>query len=359
MTHATHPDDLPSTLRSSTAYSEVPKTGAAQSYYDSTDLSPNPGYRYEEGMRYSKPSIPEPESTEATSTALLSQTDHDPEKHASTSSPSSSRAGNKPPSTPKEHKKNTRLAGKENLTLIRFILFVLIIPIALVPAVTIAVATWSIYNPNKTTSTQATTRPPNVPIYAFPQSINLLPDHLILATALIAFFLSAIAVWSPLWRSSSKFHRKRYVRSEIIELVGLAVTLASGAAALYFAFTQKPDQKVSLWAFACSRSNASSADNTTFSLYPEPDLFPNINYVNACRDYNVAVYMLCVVVALVAINLITYTVNPCLKRKWGKYQGDDGAGNAAMCDCCFNCASLGSDCLSVFQCCFCCCALLG
>ncbi|KAF3902488.1 hypothetical protein ABW21_db0203265 [Orbilia brochopaga] len=344
MTHATRSDDARH------SESTPPSAGLAQSYYQTGDLptsplptysdSSNTGYKTET-MSYSKPAD-ESKSTESPSTALLSQADKDPE------SPPQSRSCK---SKSRLTHKNSYVRGKQYLSILRIYISPATIVVALVSSITIAIAFYAIYSPAKTSYSDPTNRP-NSRVYAFPQTLDTLPETIMFAAGIFATIFNTALLFIPICRSERRFYHRRYSRSELLELFCHLVVIAAGAAGLYFAFTMKPDLDKSLWGFTCSRSAKSADSKDGKNPNKEPVLFPDIRYTNACNDLNIGVYALVVAVALSFMNFITYMVNLCMKRRQGEYIEDDDSVYLDALDCCCNCCSAVADCFLWFQCCF-------
>ncbi|EPS36362.1 hypothetical protein H072_10077 [Dactylellina haptotyla CBS 200.50] len=121
--------------------------------------------------------------------------------------------------------------------------------------------------------------PANIPpTYAFPQDINPLPINLIVGSSAFAFVFSITAILAPCWRSNKKFHKKRFAKSELIEILGNLIIVGAGAAAVYFSFDAKTDVNTGLWAYSCAVSKDTAK-------YQQTKLFPGVNYSNACGNY--------------------------------------------------------------------------
>lgn len=112
----------------------------------------------------------------------------------------------------------------------------------------------------------------------------------------------------------------------------------------------KTDMKNSLWGYTCEIAKESS---------PEPQrlVFTDINYKNACSNYNAAVYILIAFTGIAALMLGTFLINICLKKKKGEYRHDDSELCTGVCDCFGGFAGLIADCAIICECCFACCRL--
>ncbi|KAK6355131.1 hypothetical protein TWF696_004254 [Orbilia brochopaga] len=335
MTHTTQSDDA------------SPSTGLAQSYYQASDLptsplpaysdSSNTGYQTE-SMHYSKVTD-ESKSTESPSTGLLSQSEKDPESQQSRSHKCNDGLNHK----------NSHVRGKQWLLVLRLYLSPITTTLAVISCTTIAIAIFAIYRPSRTTFSEPTNNPDSR-IYAFPQTINTLPETIIFAAAFFATIFNIAVLFIPICRSPTRFYNRRYSRSELLELTGHLAFIAAGAAGIYLAFTTKPNPDKSLWEFTCSRARRADGTNPN----PEPSLFPEIRYTNACKDYDIAVYTLCAAVAFAVLNLVTYAVNACLKRRKGTYIERDDSACMDACETCGNCCSAVADCFIWLKCCFLC-----
>ncbi|KAF3921962.1 hypothetical protein ABW20_dc0103269 [Dactylellina cionopaga] len=334
--------------------------------------SPPRGNYRPESMHYSKPvqAAGAPTSlSEGASVALLSQSERDSEKAYISGSHDDDGSGSRS-SSPSSYKKS-HIRGKRWLSFFRIVFAFITILLSIVSVALISIALFSIYSPSKdvyktpTTATKdqkASAGSNSDRIYAFPQTINQLPNYLIFGASLFAIFASITVVSAPCWRSNKKFHRTRFAKTEICEIIFNVIVVAVGAAAIYFAFSTKPNQETSLWGYSCSISSAlNSTANATASgasvlakKYPQVALFPEINYQNACSDYEASVYTLLLVVIFTALGLATYLVNFCLKKGKGEYKHDDTKTFMNACDCCAICTPTPCDCAACFDC-LCCC----
>ncbi|KAK6536819.1 hypothetical protein TWF281_001030 [Arthrobotrys megalospora] len=304
------------------------------------------GYR-PESMLYTKHSTSPSLSTtsEASLTALLSKYEHENEKDHTSESLGSDLRSISPVRNTFHYK------GKRWLSVFRTLFALFNILVSIVAFVMIAIVIWGIYAKDKDNWQQPTSNPkdPNKPhpnrTYAFPQAIEPLPSNLILAASLFATVLNTITVFAPCWRSNKKFHKKRFAKSEIFEIIGNIIVVGAGAAGCYFAISTKSNLEHSLWGFTCDVTGNPAK-------YPQARLFAEIKYPNACNNYNAAVYSLLAVVALSAVTLGTFLINICLRKKRGEYRHDDSAFCVGVCDCCGACAGPLTDCAI---CCECCC----
>ncbi|KAK6361349.1 hypothetical protein TWF730_005083 [Orbilia blumenaviensis] len=332
--------------------------------YSSPRLSSNSpprgagGYR-PETMEYTKQATSD---TSSSSAALLSHSGHEAEKDSTsrgqfndydvdTSYPSAGSEGRSRSLSP--GKKSSHYRGKRWLSFFRTMSALFNIILSVVSFAMMAVVIWGIYAKNKDKWQQPTSNPtdpnntPSDRSYAFPQNVEPLPNNLIFGASLFAFLFNMIAVFAPLWRSNKKFHKKRFAKSEIFEIIGNVAVVGAGAAGVYFAINTKSDLTRSLWGFTCSV--------TVYpTKYPQTKLFPDIKYVNACGNYSAAVYTLLGVVGLSAISLGTFLINFCLEKKKGEYRRDDSAFCVGVCDCCNACAGPLVDCLICFKGCLAC-----
>ncbi|KAJ6261059.1 hypothetical protein Dda_3724 [Drechslerella dactyloides] len=337
MTHTTQTDN--------SRYSDPPPSaGLAQSYYQASEPpnSPLPPYSdpqnigYQaEAMHYAKPVDEASKSTDSQSTALLKQ---DPER---LELPEGGPFRHKCKKTRLTHK-NSHVRGKQYLALLRIYISPCTTVLALVSAINMAIAYFGIYQEGAHLSTEPTNRSQQR-LYAFPQTLETLPETIIFSVGLAATVYNTAILFMPICRSQRRFYNWRYSIPEILEVIGHIAIIAAGAAGLYFAFTAKPDVEKSLWGFTCSRTDK-----------PEPIAFPNVRYTNACKDYSVAVYTLAAALGFAALNVITYTVNVCLKRRFGVYIESDDSLCMDACECCGSCCSAIADFFIWFQCCFAC-----
>ncbi|KAF3936956.1 hypothetical protein ABW19_dt0207960 [Dactylella cylindrospora] len=261
----------------------------------------------------------------------------------------------------------SHVRGKRFLSYFRTLFALFNCILSLLSLVMIAIVIWGIYSPNKSLTSHLPDDKTSTAIHAFPQTLNPLPNNLIIGTSFIGLIFNITALLCPCWRSNKKFHKKRYSNSEVYEMLLNLVIIAAGAAGVYFSFNEKEDLEKSMWGYVCSRSpsHSSSSDTKTPSRspaasdsssgYPEAALFPDINYANACNNYNAAVYILLGVVILSAVSLMTFAVNPCLKRKKGEYKKDDSKYCTGVADCCGACGVSMIDCGACCgACCNCC-----
>lgn len=221
-------------------------------------------------------------------------------------------------------------------------------------SITIAIVIWGIYAQNKDKTRLAISdpnKPPKDLIRAFPKDIEPLPDNLTIAASALTMVFSIIAALAPCWRSSKKFHKKRFAKSEILEIILNIIIVAIGSAAAYLAVAAKADRTHSLWGYTCEIANRSSAE-------PQRLIFSDISYRNACNNYGGAVYTLMAFTAIAALTLGTFLINMCLKKKKGEYRRGGSKRYTGVCDCLGAFAGPIADCAIICECCCVCCRLL-
>ncbi|KAF3082171.1 hypothetical protein TWF569_006385 [Orbilia oligospora] len=329
--------------------------------YNSNPDSPSKGGYRPESMLYSKQESTSPYlSTEASSTAaLLPQSENEQVREKDTVPRSSYDSYNDidtsyPPASNSDVRsrslspslKGHHYKGKQYLGIIRCLFACFNMFISTASFILIAIVIWGIYSQNKEKTRLAIsdpTKPPKDIIRAFPKGIEPLPNNLIITASVFTMVASIVAALAPCWRSNKKFHKKRFAKSEIFEIILNVIIVATGAAAAYFALTTKPDTAHSLWGYTCEIAKKASTE-------PQRLVFTDINFRNACSNYNAAVYTLMGFTGIAALTLGTFLVNFCLKKKKGEYRRDDSEAYTGVCECCGACAGPLVDCLIICQC---------
>ncbi|KAK6520863.1 hypothetical protein TWF506_001106 [Arthrobotrys conoides] len=378
MSHPTHsysPLDSTTPYNTSIAEPQYPPS-TPPPLYSGNGYNPDPGSPSRGGYRPESMSYAKQESTspylpgDASSTAaLLPESEHEQSREKGAIPTSSydnyndidtsypptgnsdlrSRSLSPSPSRKESH----HYQGKRYLSFIRTSFACINIFLSTASFITIALVIWGVYAQNKDKTRLAISdpsKPPKDLIRAFPKDIEPLPNNLIISASVFTMVASIVAALSPCWRSNKKFHKKRFAKSEIFEIILYIIIVATGAAAAYFAITSKTDQAHSLWGYTCKIANKTSTE-------PQRLVFTDIKFKNACSNYNSAVYTLMAFTAIAALMLGTFLVNLCLKKKKGEYRHDDSGFCMGVAECCGAFAGPIADCAIICECCFACCRL--
>ncbi|KAK6351416.1 hypothetical protein TWF718_004576 [Orbilia javanica] len=375
MSHSTHSY---APLDSTTPYQTEHSPSTPPPLYSDHGPAPNSGspskggYR-PESMLYSKQESSSPYlsgSGDASSASLLPQSERDiPEKditsvskyddtyndidtsYAPVGGDSSSNIRSRGFSPSPSRKEPHHYKGKRWLLFTRTLFACLNLFISAAAFIAIALVIWGTYTKNKD-KTRLTLSGPNKPktvIRAFPKDIDPLPNNLLIASSLVTMFLSFIGSLAPCWRSIKHFHKKRFSKSEIYEIIVNIIIVAAGAPAAYFATTGKSDLNRSLWGYTCEIARSTKE--------PQRLVFTEITYRNNCNNYGAAVYLVMTFTGFAALTLASFLINFCLKKKKGEFRHNESDLCVNICDCCGAIAGPIVDCAIVCQCCFACCRL--